>query len=95
MLKPRHKGKTLKNKAPRKMCNLGFCNGTPNIVKTLSPLRKGRLQMPMLVEGIHHQKMRIKPSIPQNWLVAGKRSGRIPLLVCQPRSSRLNTYLVN
>ena len=65
MLKLRPKGKTLKRQTPRKMCNIGFYNGTPNSVKTFSPLRKGRLQMSSLVECIHHRKMGRKPCIIQ------------------------------
>ena len=95
MLKLRPKGKTLKSEAPRKMSNLGFYNGTPNSVKVLSPLRKGRLQIPSLIESIHHRQMGRNPSISQTWLVAGERSGRIPLPVNPPRSNRLYTHLIN
>ena len=63
MLEPRPEGKTFKSEPPRKMGNLGFYNSTPNSVKVLSPLRKRRLPMPSLIEGIHHQKMGRMPSI--------------------------------
>ena len=95
MLEPRPKGKTLKSQAPRKMGNLGLCNGTPNSVKALSPLRKGRLQMSSLIERIHHRQMGKKSSITQTWLVIGEWSGRIPLPIMPTRSNRLNTHFMN
>ena len=40
ILEPRPQGKTLENKAPRKMGNLGFSNSTADGVKALAPLRE-------------------------------------------------------
>ena len=84
MLKPRPKGKTLEGQTPSKMGNLGFGDNTPYSVKAFSPLRKGRLQMPPLIEHIHHRQVGRKSCIAQTWLIIEKWSGKILLLIMPP-----------
>ena len=95
VLEPRPQGKTLEGKAPSKVGDLGLSNSAPDGIKTISPLRERRLQMPPFVKRVHHRKMGQNPLVSLIGLVVGKRSVRIPLLIMPLRTTKPNPHFLH